>query len=135
MFTLGLAAASCVTEPPSADAQEPISSTLETVKAADYLTVESDGTLSISDDALARIPRDQREAALMSLASLNQRIHSGEEQPFVLDDPRLTAKSADPAQALVSICYCADGCCDSASLMNMCCASGFWIFCWGYGTC
>ena len=90
---------------------------------SEMLQVLSDGTIALREGAIKKIPEDQRDAALRQLNNLNHKIINGE-LPFF--DQETIDKGNYSA-----ICFCEDNCCD----LGICCASGFWLFCWSYGVC
>lgn len=114
-------------------ATEEITETPPTAQHAvsDYLLVQEDGTLALRASALPMIPADQRDAASQSLDDLNHRIQIGAERPFTVDDSRLKMPIGDNGAQPMGNCFCGDGCCSQ----HMCCKSGWWLLCWGYGSC
>lgn len=119
---------------------------LSTATMAELVVVNHDGTLSLSADAFQKIPTGQREWARESLLDLNSRIKNGYEEPFTTQDHRLNlsprvkhtsqseflvTSSPDDQNMAIGACFCDDGCCD----VGLCCASGWWLFCWQFGAC
>lgn len=98
------------------------------------LTVADDGTLGIRDAAtFEALLGDEHSAALADLERLNARIRAGvvdgfDDESQLFDFDIVGAFSADPM--LKSNERCRDTC-----TFGTCCVRGWWIFCWGYGTC
>lgn len=141
VLLLSLAACQVDATPSSSDlAAVEAPSSSESFASALVLTlgVDPQGRLVIRDDARARelLGKDYAEAA-RELDLLDEAIARGVVPPFrddaalldyhlVADDAELTSAEA-PAWA--------SGRCRGSCLSGTCCVSGWWIFCWGYGTC
>jgi len=102
------------------------------------LTVTPDGALAFRDEARARqlLGKDFAEAS-REMDLLNRSIADGLVPPFrdeaaLLDyEVVLDADELSPGDDRLS----ASSRCRGSCLSGMCCVSGWWIFCWGYGTC
>lgn len=100
------------------------------------LTVTEDGALTFRDEARARqlLGKDFTEAA-REMELLNQAIDAGQVPPFRDDAALLDYQLVLQADELSSDHAYASTRCRGSCLGGTCCVSGWWIFCWGYGTC
>lgn len=143
MLTLLLLTVACQgpieAEPSRPDAVEAAADTPEAFAAAliQTLTVSLDGGLAFRDEAGARalLGKDFPEAA-RELAQLNASIAVGTVPPFRDDTALLDYELVeDDAELQAGHAPAAATRCRGACVSGMCCVSGWWIFCWGYGTC
>lgn len=160
LLILSLALLSPFTGNASAAGPSPTDTVSAELALLDTLEVAPGGTLAFRDEAAARaILGPDWAAATAEMDALNGRIRAGQVEPFAstselasyhLKEPG-TCTPVDPASvttptptlgssatpitvdesAIDANCFCSKKCCTS----NMCCSSGWWYFCWKYGSC